>query len=151
MSALKDQIQADLKSAMVARDELRKQLLQGLKGAILNEEVAQQCRDTGLPEADIEKVIARECKKRDEAAAMYDQGGNVEKAAKERTEKEILSVYLPKQLSENELSALIDTTIETMQPDGMKDMGKVIGAVKGQTGTAGDGAMIAKLVKEKLQ
>lgn len=151
MSNLKDTINADLKTAMIARDTVRTQTLQGLKAAILNEEVAKKVRDEGLDDASIEQIIAREVKKRDEAAQLYDQGGNVESAAKERTEKEILAVYLPKQLSEAELSELVATVVETMQPEGMKDMGKVIGAVKAQVGNAGDGALIAKLVKEKLQ
>lgn len=151
MSNLKDTINADLKTAMIARDTVRTQTLQGLKAAILNEEVAKKVRDEGLDDASIEQIIAREVKKRDEAAGLYDQGGNAESAAKERTEKEILAVYLPKQLTEAELSELVDTVVETMQPSGMQDMGKVIGAVKAQVGNAGDGALIAKLVKEKLQ
>ena len=151
MSNLKESINADLKTAMIARDTVRTQTLQGLKAAILNEEVAKKVRDEGLDDGSIEQIIAREVKKRDEAANLYDQGGNAESAAKERTEKEILAVYLPKQLSESELSELVATVVETMQPEGMKDMGKVIGAVKAQVGNAGDGALIAKLVKEKLQ
>lgn len=136
---------------MIARDSVRTQTLQGLKAAILNEEVAKKVRDEGLDQASIEQIIAREVKKRDEAAGLYDQGGNAESAAKERLEKEILAVYLPKQLTEAELSELVDTVVETMQPEGMKDMGKVIGAIKAQVGNAGDGSLIAKLVKDKLQ
>jgi uncharacterized protein YqeY len=151
VSNLKDTINADLKSAMIARDTVRTQTLQGLKAAILNEEVAKKVRDEGLDTASIEQIIGREVKKRDEAANLYDQGGNAESAAKERAEKEILAVYLPKQLTEAELSALVDKVVETMQPEGMKDMGKIIGAVKTQVGNAGDGSLIAKLVKEKLQ
>lgn len=151
MSALKDTINADLKAAMLARDTVKTQTLQGLKAAILNEEVARKVREVGLDEPSIEQLIARECKKRDEAAELFEKGGNAESAAKERAEKALLQVYLPKQLTEVELSELIDKTIETMQPQGMQDMGKIIGAVKGQVGSAGDGAMIAKLVKEKLQ
>jgi uncharacterized protein YqeY len=151
VSNLKETINADLKSAMIARDTVRTQTLQGLKAAILNEEVAKKVRDEGLDTNSIEQIVVREVKKREEAATLYDQGGNTESAAKERAEKEILSVYLPKQLTEAEIAALIDKVIETMQPDGMKDMGKVIGAVKTQVGNAGDGALIAKLVKEKLQ
>lgn len=151
MSTLKNTINADLKTAMLARDSVRTQTLQGLKAAILNEEVAKKVRDTGLDDAAIEQIIAREVKKRDEAAQLYDQGGNADSAAKERTEKEILSVYLPEQMGEAELEALIDTVIEQVQPDGMKDMGKVIGAVKAKAGNSADGALIARLVKDKLQ
>ncbi len=151
MSELKAKINADLKAAMLARDTLTTQTLQGLKATILNEEVAKKIRELGLDDQSIEQLIARECKKRDEAAELFERGGNAESAAKERREKEILGKYLPKQLTESELSELIDTTIETMQPQGMQDMGKIIGAVKTQAGSAGDGALIAKLVKAKLQ
>ena len=151
MSALKDTIQADLKTAMLARDTLRTQTLQGLKSAILYEEVAKKIRETGLPEEDIEKIIARECKKRDEAAELFEQGGNTESASKERAEKEILSAYLPEQMDEAALSAIIATAIDEIKPDGAKDMGRVIGAVKARVGNAADGGLIAKLVKDALQ
>lgn len=151
MSTLKDRINADLKSAMLARDAVKTQTLQGLKSAILYEEVAKKVRDTGLDEAAIEQVIAREAKKRDEAAELFERGGNTASAEKERAEKVILSVYLPEQMSEAELQAVIAAVITEVQPDGMKDMGRVIGAVKAKVGTAADGALVAKLVKESLQ
>lgn len=136
---------------MLARDTLRTQTLQGLKSAILYEEVARKVRDSGLPEADIEKIIARECKKRDEAAELFDRGGNAESASKERAEKEILSAYLPKQLSEAELLSVIEAVRDEIKPAGMQDMGRLIGAVKARVGNTGDGALIAQLVKDALQ
>jgi uncharacterized protein YqeY len=151
MSNLKERINADLKSAMIARDELTTQTLQGLKSAILYEEVAKKVRETGLDEAAIEQVIAREVKKRDEAAELFDKGGNAASAEKERTEKKVLAVYLPEQMSEEELSAVVAATISELKPDGPKDMGRVIGAVKAKVGNAGDGSLIAKLVKDSLQ
>jgi len=148
--SLKGRIAADLKAAMLSRNELTTTTLRGIKAAILNEEVAKGLRETGLEDAAIEQIIAKESKKRDEAAEMFERGGNQASADKERAEKEIISVYLPTQLSEDELSKLIDTVIETMQPDGMKDIGKVIGTVKVQVGNSADGAMIARLVKQSL-
>lgn len=151
MSVLKDRIAADLKSAMLARDEVKVQTLQGLKSAILYEEVAKKVRDTGLDESQIEQVVAREAKKRDEAAELFEKGGNAESAAKERTEKEILGAYLPEQMSEAEILVVVQETIAELKPEGMKDMGRVIGAVKGRLGNTADGAIVAKLVKESLQ
>lgn len=151
MSALKDRINADLKSAMLARDEVKTQTLQGLKSAILYEEVAKNVREAGLDEAQIEQVVAREAKKRDEAAELFEKGGNAASAEKERTEKEILSIYLPEQISEAEIGAVIEEVVKELKPEGPKDMGRVIGAVKAKTGNAADGALIAKLVKESLQ
>lgn len=151
MSTIKERIQADLKSAMLARDTLKTQTLQGLKAVILNEEVAKQARDTGLDDALIEQLIAKEVKKRDEAAELFKKGGNAESAAKERAEKELLSVYLPEQMSQDEVRQLVEQVIAEVKPEGMKDMGRVIGAVKSRAGNTADGAMVAKLVKESLQ
>lgn len=148
---LKERIQADLKASMLARDTLRTQTLQGLKAAILYEEVAKKIRETGLDEAGIEQIIIREVKKRDEAAELFARGGNQESADKERAEKEILSAYLPEQLSESDIQALVDEAIATLNPAGVQDMGKVIGAVKARAGNTADGATVARLVKNSLQ
>jgi len=151
MSVLKDRIAADLKSAMLARDEVKVQTLQGLKSAILYEEVAKKLRDTGLDEAQIEQVVAREAKKRDEAAELFEKGGNAASAAKERSEKEILSVYLPEQMNETEILAVVQEVVAELKPEGPKDIGRAIGAVKAKLGNTANGAVIAKLVKESLQ
>lgn len=150
MSQLKDRINADLKTAMLARDELVTTTLRGLKAAILNEEVAKGVREEGLDDTAVEQVIAREAKKRVEAALLFDQGGNLASAAKERAEKELLDTYLPDLLSEDDVKKLVDEAIAELKPEGMKDMGRVIGAVKAKAGNAADGSLVAKLVKEKL-
>ena len=151
MSTLKDRIQADLKSAMLARDTLKTQTLQGLKAAILNEEVAQKIRETGLDDNKVEQLIARESKKRDEAAELFEKGGNQASADKERAEKAILSVYLPEPLSEAEIQKVVGEVVAEIKPVGPKDMGRVIGAVKSRVGNTADGAVVAKLVKNSLQ
>lgn len=151
MSSLKERIQADLKSAMLARDTLTTQTLQGLKAAILNEEVAKKLRDVGLGEAEIENLIIRESKKRDDAAVLFERGGNQASADKERLEKEILSRYIPKQMDESEIQIIVDGIIAEIKPDGVKDMGRVIGAVKNKLGNNADGAIIAKIVRNSLQ
>ena len=148
---LKEQIDADLKTAMLARDAFRTDTLRGLKAAILNEEVAKGARDTGLGDEAIEQLIARESKKRDEAANLFEQGGNQQSADKERAEKVLLGAYLPEQLSEEEIQKIVDEAVAEIQPEGMKDMGRVIGAVKAKTGNSADGALVAKLVKDSLQ
>lgn len=136
---------------MLARDAFTTETLRGLKAAILNEEVAKNARDTGLDDEVIEQLIAREAKKRDEAANLFEQGGNQVSADKERAEKVLLGQYLPAQLSEAEVKALVDAAVADLKPEGMKDMGRVIGAVKAQAGNAADGALIAKLVKDSIQ
>lgn len=148
--SLKEQIDADLKTAMLARDEFVTTTLRGLKAAILNEEVAKGARETGLGDTVIEQLIAREAKKRDEAAKLFEQGGNQVSADKEREEKKLLGKYLPEQMSEDEVRALVEKVIAEVQPDGMKDMGRVIGAVKASAGNTADGALIADMVKKAL-
>jgi uncharacterized protein YqeY len=149
--SLVERINADLKTAMLARDAFVTETLRGLKAAILNEEVAKGARETGLGEAVIEQLIAREAKKRIEAADLFEQGGNQASADKERAERVLLSAYLPEQLSETEIQKLVDDAVAELKPEGMKDMGRVIGAVKAKTGNSADGALVAKLVKERLQ
>jgi uncharacterized protein len=151
MSELKSKLEADLKQAMLARDGFLVETLRGLKAVILNEEVAKGARDEGLSDETIEQLFARESKKRDEAAGLFEQGGNQASADKERAEKEIIQKYLPEQLSENELQVLVNDVILEIEPEGMKDMGRVIGAVKAKVGNTADGAMIANLVKKSLQ
>jgi len=147
---LKGRIDADLKSAMLGRDAFLTELLRGLKSAIQYEEVAKKKRDEGLSDSEIEQVLAREAKKRDESAEMFDKGGIAEKADKERHEKEVIQTYLPKQLSEEELAVIVNEEIAASGASGPQAMGQVIGKVRARVGQAADGAMIARLVKEKL-
>ncbi len=151
MPDLKARINADLKTAMLARDEFSTMTLRGLKAAILNEEVAKGLRDEGLSDEAIEQIIARESKKRDEAAGLFEQGGNQTSADKERAEKKMLAVYLPEQLSEEAVTTLIDEAFADLKPEGMKDMGRVIGAVKARAGNSAEGSLIASIVKSRLQ
>lgn len=148
---LKQRIEADTKAALLGGDRFRGETLRNLKAAILNEEVATGKRETGLEDSEIEKVLAREVKKRNEAAALYDQNMRQDSAEEERRESAIIAEYLPDQLSEAELKTIVDAKVAELDAAGdMKKMGAVIGAVKADAGNAGDGAMIAKLVKQAL-
>lgn len=151
MSQLKDRINADLKTAMLARDEFRTTTLRGLKAVILNEEVAKGLRDEGLSDEVTEQLLAKEAKKRTEAAELFDKGGNQASAEKERAEKVLIDAYLPEQLSEDAIQSIVNDVVADLQPEGMKDMGRVISAVKAKTGNSADGATVAKLVKNSLQ
>jgi uncharacterized protein YqeY len=113
--------------------------------------VAQGKRTEGLGDVAIEQVAAREIKKRNESAVLYEQNGRADMAADERREAEILAAYLPAQLSDEELQSVIDATIQQLGAVGMGDMGKVIGTVKSKVGNTADGAKIAELVKQALQ
>ncbi len=148
--ALKQRIVDDLKAALLGGDRFATQTLRGLKAAILNEEVAHNKRDDGLDDQAIEQIIAKEVKKRNEAAALYDQNMRQDSAADERREAEILSRYLPQQLSEAELKTVVDAKVAEVGAADASMMGHVIGAVKQEVGNAADGAMIARLVKDAL-
>ncbi len=151
--ALSAQIQDDIKAALLSRDSGNRfvaDTLRNLKAAILNEEVAQGKRDTGLDDTEIEKIIAREVKKRNESIAVYEQNGRPELAAIERDEAEVLSRYLPEQLSEEELRAIVTAKVAELGVTDAKGMGQVIGAVKQQVGNTADGALLARIVKETL-
>ena len=149
--SLKERLQNDVKAAMLAGDALRLETLRGLKSVILYAEVAAGKREEGLGDSEIEALLAKEAKKRQESADLYIQGGSQDRADKELSEKAIIEEYLPQQMSEAELSALIDEVINQVKPEGMQQMGQVIGQVKTRAGNAADGALIARLVKEKLQ
>lgn len=148
--ALAQRIQDDTKTALLGGDHFVVETLRGLKAAILNEEVAQGKRDEGLADGAIEKIIAKEVKKRNESAELYAQNDRAESAADERKEAEILSVYLPQQLGEDELKQIITSKIAELGVSGPQAMGQVIGAVKAQVGNTADGGTVARLVKDAL-
>lgn len=148
--ALKQRIEADTKAALLGGDRFVGDTLRNLKAAILNEEVAQGKRDTGLSDEEIEKIIAREVKKRNESIALYEQNSRPELAEIEKKEADVLAKYLPQQLSEDELREIITTKIAELGVSGPQAMGQVIGAVKAQAGNSADGALVARLVKESL-
>lgn len=149
-SSLKATIDADLKNALLSGERFRADVLRGLKAAILNEEVAQGKRDEGLANAEIEKIITREVKKRAESAELYIQADRQELADNEKAEADVLSVYLPEQLSEADIQKAVDDTITALGVSGPQAVGQVIGAVKGKLGNTADGAIIARLVKQAL-
>lgn len=149
---LKQRIEAEMKAALLGGNRFRGETLRNLKAAILNEEVATGTRETGLPDTEIEKVLAREVKKRNEAAALYEQNMRQDSADEERREAAILQEFLPEQLSEAELKTIVDAKVAELDAKGdPKKMGAVIGAVKADVGNTADGATLARLVKEAIQ
>ncbi len=148
--SLKEQIDQDIKQAMLGGDKVLTTTLRGLKSAILYVEVAKNKRDEGLGDDEIIEVLSKEAKKRQESADLYVQGGNQEKAELELTEKTVIEKYLPAQLSEEDIQTVVDKVITETGAAGMQAMGQVIGAVKGQLGASADGSVIARLVKERL-
>ena len=150
MSALKARITDEMKAALLGGNRFRGDVLRNVKAAILNEEVSLGKRDEGLSDAEVEKVLAREVKKRVESAELYRSNGRAELAEPEEQEAEILREFLPEQLSEAEVVTIVEDVVASMDDVSMQKMGQVIGAVKQKVGNAADGALIARIVKEKL-
>lgn len=145
-----EQIDQDLKTAMLAGDKTLTTTLRGLKSVVLYAEVAAGKRDSGLENAEVIELLAKEAKKRQESADLYKQGGNTEKYEAELQEKQIIEKYLPAQLSDEELTDLIDKVVQETGAQGPQAMGQVIGQVKQLSKGQADGGRIAALVKERL-
>ena len=148
--ALKARIDQDVKAAMLGGDKFKAEVLRGLKASILNEEVATGKREEGLDDATIEQVVAREVKKRNESRMLYEQNGRPELAENEQNAANVLSLYLPQQLTEDKLQAIVATAIAELGASGPADMGRVIGAVKAKVGNTASGALVASIVKKSL-
>lgn len=147
--ALAEQIQNDMKAALLGGNRFAGDVLRDLKAAILNEAVATGKRDSGLSDEEIEKVIAREVKKRQESIKLYEANGRPELANSEKQESAVLQAYLPAQISDDEITVIVDSVISEMGATSAQ-MGQVIGAVKAKVGNTADGATVAAIVKRKL-
>lgn len=147
---LEQKLEEDLKTAMLAGDSDRVKTLRMLKSALLNKKIAEGTRDEVMDDKHVIDVFAKEAKKRQESADLYTKNAQPERATTELAEKALIDAYLPKQMSIEELTALIEETIKTSGANSARDMGMVIGQVKAQAGATVDGAVVAQIVKERL-
>lgn len=136
-------------ASMKARDELRTGTLRMVLTAITNEEVAGKA-SRELSDDEVLKVVAREAKKRREAAEAFDTGNRPELAAKERAEGVILDEYLPAQLSDDELVAIVTAAVESTGASGPQEMGQVMKVVQPQVAGRAEGGRIATEVRKQL-
>ena len=148
--SLKQLIEQDLKTALLAGDKVSATTLRGLKSVILNAEIASGNRGSGLGDQETISLLAKEAKMRQESADLYIQGNEQSRANAELKEKSLIEKYLPKQLSDEELKIIVDAAAQEKGINDMKQMGQLIGAVKEKAGASADGSTIARLVKEKL-
>ncbi|MGW3913102.1 GatB/YqeY domain-containing protein [Streptomyces sp. NPDC005070] len=152
MTTLKSKLQADLNAAIKGRDELRSSTIRLTLSAITNEEVAGKTKRE-LSDEEVQKVIAREAKKRREAAEAFAQGGRSESAERERAEGEVLAVYLPKQLSDDELRQIVAQAVEEAKAagaEGPRAMGAVMKIVNPKVAGQAEGGRVAAAVKQLL-
>jgi uncharacterized protein YqeY len=151
MSDLKDRLRSDLTASMKARDSLRSSTLRMVLTSLTNAEVAGK-EQRRLSDEDVVGVLSTEAKRRREAAAAYDEADRPESAAKERAEAEIIAGYLPEQLDDEELVALVTSTIASLgvADQGMRAMGRVMGALQPQVRGRADGGVVAAEVRRQL-
>ncbi|TYO98511.1 hypothetical protein EDC39_106113 [Geothermobacter ehrlichii] len=144
---LQDRLTQAMKEAMKAKDSLRLNTIRGVRTAIKNKEI-----ETGNPLDDdaVIGVISSLAKQRRESAAAYAEGGRPELAAKEEAELQVLQEFLPAQLSEEELKALIAETAAAVGAQGPKDMGRVMKELTPKTRGRADGKLVSELVRAHL-
>ncbi|OBG43927.1 GatB/YqeY domain-containing protein [Mycolicibacterium fortuitum] len=154
MADLKDKLRADLTAAMKSQDKLRTATLRMVLAAIQSEEVSgKQARE--LSDTEVIAVLARESKKRGEAAEVYTQNGRGELAANEHAEARIIDEYLPTPLTDAELADVADTAIAQVaeqigERPGMRQMGQVMKAATAIAAGKADGARLSAAVKARL-
>ena len=149
MNELKERLRADLSTAIRARDQVRLRALRMALTSITNEEVSG---DTAreLSDDEVVKILTREAKKRREAAEAFESAGRAEQAAAERAEGDVLVGYLPAQLTDDELTAIVSAAIAETGATGMPGMGKVMKTVTPRVAARADGARVAAEVRRQL-
>lgn len=149
--SLKDRISEDIKQAMKAKDKIRLETVRSIKKAILEKEV--EIRPSGqeilTPEQELD-LLSQQAKQRRDSIEQYEKAGRNDLAEKEAQELEIIETYLPKQLSEAEISTILDEIIASVGATSPKDMGKVMGPAMQQLKGKADGKQVQSMVKDKL-
>jgi uncharacterized protein len=149
VAELKERLRADLNTAIRARDQVRLRTLRLALTSITNEEVAgASARD--LSDEEIVRVLTREARKRREAAEAFSAAGRADQAAAERAEGDVLAAYLPAQLTDDELAALVTAAIDETGASGMSAMGQVMKTVTPRIAGRADGARVAAEVRRRL-
>lgn len=149
---LREKITTGLKAAMKDKDAARLSTLRLISAAIKDKDIALrgQGKPGGVSEADILTILGKMVKQRQETARTYEEAGRLELAEKELAEIGVIEAYLPTPLSEDEINAAIQDTITTLEADSIRDMGRVIGALKTRYTGRMDFGRVGPMVKERL-
>ena len=149
---LRDDINNALKDAMKARDERRVSTLRLINSSLKNADIEARGQNKGpLGDDELLALLAKMIKQRQESIELYEKGGRAELAQQERDEIAIIAAYLPKQMSDAEVQAAVTQAIAESGATSMKDMGKVIAALRGRYAGRMDFGKVSPLVKELLQ
>ncbi len=146
--ALKKQLLADLKSAMKAKDKVRKSTITLIRAAILQEEKDKQIEN--LEDSDIEAIISKQYKQRKDSLKEFEKAGREDLVDQTKAEMAIIKDYLPKQLTSEEIASIVEDTIQETGAESMKDMGKVMKSVMPKVKGKADGKVVNQIVREKL-
>lgn len=149
--SLKDRISEDIKSAMKAKDKVRLETVRSIKKVILEEESTMRGKgQESLTEEQELAILSRLAKQRKDAIAQYHDADRADLAAQEAAELAIIEEYLPEQVSDDEVEAIIDGLIANTGASSAKDMGKVMGPAMKELKGRADGAKVQAMVKAKL-
>ncbi|WP_400164082.1 GatB/YqeY domain-containing protein [Brevibacillus sp. TJ4] len=142
-----ERLNQDMKQAMKDKAALKLSVIRMVKAALKNEEINQ-----GRPLSDDEEltILTRELKQRRESLHEFEKAGRDELASKTREEIDVLSAYLPAQLSEDEIRAIVREAIAATNASSKKEMGKVMGAIMPKVKGRADGTLVQKIVSEEL-
>jgi uncharacterized protein len=149
MAGLKDRLRGDLTTAMKSRDEVRTRTLRMVLTSISNEEVAGNAARE-LSDDEVLRILGREARRRREAADAFEAAGRADQAAAERAEDQVLAEYLPAQLSDAELAAIVAEVINETGASGMSAMGQVMKAVTPRVAGRAEGGRVAAEVRRAL-
>jgi uncharacterized protein len=151
VTTLHDRIEADLRTSMKARDKPRTSALRLVVAALKNTAVAEGLGPQGrLDDETVQRVLATEVKRRREAAVAFADAGREESAAAETSEAELYAAYLPAQLGDDEIGAIVDEVIDEQGADGPQAMGQVMKATMARVQGRADGSRVSAIVKGRL-
>lgn len=147
---LKQQLHDELKRSMIARDELKKSVLRMLLTAITYYEINKGGAGYEATDEDVMSVIDKQVKQRKDSIEQFEKAGRQELADKEKEEMALLAVYLPKQLTEEEIKLLVKDAIAEVGATAPSDMGKVMGFLSPKIRGKADGGLVSRIVRESL-
>ena len=133
---------------MKAKDKVRKSTITLIRAAILQEEKDKQIDN--LEDSDIEAIISKQYKQRKDSLKEFEKAGRDDLIEQTKAEMAIIEDYLPKQLSQEEIGAIVEDTIQEIGAESMKDMGKVMKAIMPKVKGKADGKVVNQIVREKL-
>lgn len=146
--ALKEQLLADLKASMKAKDTVKKSTVTMIRAAILQVEKDNKVE---LGDAEIQEIIAKQMKQRRDALDEFKKAERDDLIAQTEAEMRVIEAYLPKQLTQEEIEAIVDETSKETGAESAKDMGKIMGALMPKVKGLADGKLVNQIVREKLQ